>query len=85
MIRTNIKVIKPNGMDARNCAVFVQTATQFESSVWIEKGNNKVNAKSLMGIMSLALAKGDKINLIVDGKDEEKCNNLLEKIISAVI
>ncbi|WP_077624837.1 HPr family phosphocarrier protein [Sediminibacillus massiliensis] len=60
-----------SGLQARPAAQFVQKANQFDSDVFIEKEGRRVNAKSIMGLMSLAIATGEEINIIVDGRDEE--------------
>lgn len=69
------------GLQARPAAQFVQKANHFISDVQIEKENKKINAKSIMGLMSLALSKGSKIKLIVNGEDEEAAMTELEKFI----
>lgn len=63
--------IKP-GLQARQAALFVQEANRFNADIYLQKEERQVNAKSIMGIMSLAIAKGSKITLIVNGSDEEQ-------------
>lgn len=63
--------IKP-GLQARQAALFVQEANRFNADIFLKKEERQVNAKSIMGIMSLAIAKGSKITLIVNGSDEEQ-------------
>jgi len=63
--------MKP-GLQARQAALFVQEANRFESDIFLEKDNRKVNAKSIMGIMSLAIAHGTTITLIANGIDDEQ-------------
>lgn len=72
--------IKP-GLQARQAALFVQEANRFSSDVFLEKDNRKVNAKSIMGIMSLAIAEGTSITLFAEGVDEEKAIVSLAKFI----
>lgn len=60
-----------NGLEARPIALLVQVASQFDSSVYIEYGQKKVNAKSIMGMMTLVLVAGDKVVVTADGSDEE--------------
>lgn len=60
-----------NGLEARPIALLVQVASQFDSSVYIEYGEKKVNAKSIMGMMTLVLVAGDKVVVTADGSDEE--------------
>lgn len=63
--------IKP-GLQARQAALFVQEANCFTSDIFLKKEERQVNAKSIMGVMSLAIAKGTKVSLIVNGSDEEQ-------------
>ncbi|MFD1926962.1 HPr family phosphocarrier protein [Sporosarcina siberiensis] len=63
--------IKP-GLQARQAALFVQEANRFVADIFLRKGDRQVNAKSIMGIMSLAIAYGTQITLIADGNDEEQ-------------
>ncbi len=60
-----------NGLEARPIALLVQVASQFDSSVYIEYGDKRVNAKSIMGMMTLVLVAGDKVTVTADGSDEE--------------
>ncbi|MGF7060246.1 HPr family phosphocarrier protein [Brassicibacter mesophilus] len=60
------------GLHARPAALFVQTCSKYKSDVYIEKDGNRVNAKSIMGIMALGVAHGEEINIIVEGYDERK-------------
>ena len=59
-----------NGLEARPVALLVQVASQFDSSIYIEYGEKRVNAKSIMGMMSLGLDIGEKVTVVVDGSDE---------------
>ena len=61
-----------NGLEARPIALLVQVASQYESSIYIESDGKRVNAKSIMGMMTLVLSAGDKIVVSADGKDEEE-------------
>ena len=83
MIEEKIKILNPNGIDARTSAVFVQSASGFLSNVWLKKDNSEVNAKSIMGLMSLALTKGSNVFLKVDGVDENDCIKQLKEILSS--
>ncbi|MBR6158718.1 MAG: HPr family phosphocarrier protein [Lachnospiraceae bacterium] len=60
-----------NGLEARPIALLVQVASQYDSSVYIEYGDKRVNAKSIMGMMTLVLVAGDKVTVSADGSDEE--------------
>lgn len=71
MLHKVIAIECESGLRARNAAAFVQAASAFSSQMLIEKGNKKVNAKSIMGVLSLGVGKGDTIHLIVSGEDEQ--------------
>ena len=58
------------GLHARPATFFIQKANEFKSSIWIELGDRKVNAKSLLGVLSLGVVKGGEISIIADGEDE---------------
>lgn len=60
------------GLQARPAAQFVQKANHYTAEIFIEKDQKRINAKSIMGLMSLALSKGSEIKIIVDGTDEEQ-------------
>ena len=71
------------GLHARPATFFIQKANEFKSSIWIEKDERRVNAKSLLGVLSLGIVKGTRINLIVDGPDENEAIETLEQLISS--
>lgn len=71
MITRDVEVSFQTGADAKPIALIVQEASKYDSSVYLETSNKKVNVKSIMGMMSLALTSGTKVSLIVDGADEE--------------
>ena len=58
------------GLHARPATFFIQKANSFKSSIWVEKGDRRVNAKSLLGVLSLAVTQGMEIALLADGADE---------------
>lgn len=70
MVETVVKITNPTGLHARPAALFVQIAGKFTSSVWIGKGEKKVNAKSIMGLMSLAISQGTEVVIGAEGEDE---------------
>lgn len=82
MINKEITIRLENGLEARPVALLVQVASQFDSSVYLETGDKKVNAKSIMGMMSLGLDIGEKVNVIVDGSDEKEALDGIEKYLS---
>ena len=71
MIKKNIVVGNSTNIETRT-AMLVQLASKFKSSIYIEKGNKTVNAKSIMGMMTLGLVSKDEISLNIDGSDEEE-------------
>ena len=68
MITKDFIIENKTGLHARPASKFVQVANEFKSDIFIEKGNTRVNAKSIMGVMTLGAGRGSKIRLIVDGK-----------------
>lgn len=71
----------PNGLEARPVALLVQVASQYESEIYVECEEKKVNAKSIMGMMSLGLASGEEVTVTVDGPDEEEAIKSIEKYL----
>ena len=71
------------GLHARPATFFIQKANEYKSSVWVEKDDRRVNAKSLLGVLSLGIVKGTAINLIADGPDEEAAINALVELINS--
>ncbi|PYZ95802.1 phosphocarrier protein Chr [Alteribacter lacisalsi] len=72
MIEENVTVKRKAGLQARPAALFVQEANRFSSDIFIERDGKKVNAKSIMGIMSLAVGAGKTISLTIEGSDEKE-------------
>lgn len=71
MLRRSIVINRPQGLDARPIAELVQVASKYESRVYLVHGSRRVNAKSIMGMMSLEAPVGEKVEVTVDGLDEE--------------
>ncbi len=71
------------GLRARPATFFTQKANEFKCSVWIEKEERRVNAKSLLGVLSLGIVKGSAINIVADGDDEEQAVETLCELISS--
>ena len=82
MIKKPITVQISNGLEARPVAMLVQVASQFESKIQVESGQKVVNAKSIMGMMTLGLDSGESVNLCADGSDEEEAINSIEKYLT---
>jgi phosphocarrier protein len=83
MISKNVTIINKLGLHARAASKLVNKANQFESDVFIDKQGNRINAKSIMGVMMLAASKGTEILLEVDGGDEEDCMKAVVQLIEA--
>lgn len=83
MVTKTIKLGNPAGLDARPVALFVQIASQFESSIYVGTGSRKVNAKSIMGMMTLDLGPGAQVQVSIDGDDESAAIEKIEAYLSA--
>lgn len=83
MISKSITISIPSGLEARPVALLVQVASRYESKITIESGDKTVNAKSIMGMMTLGLAAGEKVTVNADGVDEETAIAEIEKYLSA--
>ena len=82
MIKQDIEIINKLGLHARASSKLTQTASQFNSEIWIEKNGRKVNAKSIMGVMMLAAGIGSVIGLQADGVDEVEAMAALQALIN---
>ena len=76
MIKKPITIQLSDGLEARPIALLVQEASQYSSTIHIEVDNKKVNAKSIMGMMSLKVSQGEQITLVASGTDEEETARL---------
>lgn len=83
MVSHNVKVQNSVGLHARPATFFIQKANEFKSSIWVEKDDRRVNAKSLLGVLSLGIVKGAEISIIVDGSDEEEAVKALVELIES--
>lgn len=82
MIKQDIVIINKLGLHARASTKLTQTASQFAAEIWIERNGRKVNAKSIMGVMMLAAAKGSTVTLEASGDDEIAAIAALEALIN---
>ena len=81
MVKREITITNNIGLHARPATFFIQKANSYKSLIWIEKEERKVNAKSLLGVLSLGIAKGMTVTIIADGQDEsDAVNGLLELV-----
>jgi len=81
MVEKQVEVLLKTGLQARPAALFVQEANRFSSDIYLEKNGKKVNAKSIMGLMSLAVSSGSVIKLIAEGPDENEAIEVLTKYV----
>jgi len=82
MLTASIKIINKLGLHARASAKLNQVANQFQSDIWIEKSNKKVNAKSIMGVMMLAASQGSEVIITTEGSDEKEAFNSIVNLIN---
>ena len=82
MLVLSIKIINKLGLHARASAKLTQVANQFESNIWIEKNDKKVNAKSIMGVMMLAASQGTDIKISTEGVDEKEALDSITALIN---
>ena len=82
MLTLLIKIINKLGLHARASAKLTQIANQFESDIWLEKNDKKVNAKSIMGVMMLAVSQGTNIIITTEGPDEKEALNSIVALIN---
>lgn len=83
MITKNITIQIPQGLDARPVAILVQVASKYSSKIYVETSDKKVNAKSIMGMMTLGLVTGEEVRVSADGTDETTAMDEIEKYLSA--
>lgn len=82
MLKQEIEIINKLGLHARASSKFTQTASRFQSEVWVNKNGSRVNGKSIMGLMMLAAAKGSVIEIEIDGSDEAAAMQALIELIN---
>ena len=81
MFNKEVVVRCESGLHNKQATYFVQKANEFESSIWLESANRKMNAKSLLGIMSLGIVTGAVVTLTAQGSDSEAAVNALEALL----
>jgi phosphocarrier protein len=81
MINKEIIVRCESGLHNKQATYFVQKANEFECNIWLESGSRKMNAKSLLGIMSLGIVSGSAVNLLASGSDAEAAIEALETLL----
>lgn len=83
MVVKEIIITNKSGLQSKSAAVFIQKASNYKSSIWIEKDERKANAKSLLGLLSLSIGNGARIAVIVSGEDENKASEELEEYLKS--
>ena len=82
MVRKTVTVELASGLEARPAAMLVQVASQYDSNIYVEVDSKRVNAKSIMGMMTLGLTAGESITISADGADEDQAVSDIEKNLS---
>ena len=81
MVKRDVVITNNIGLHARPATFFIQKANSFNASIWIEKEDRRVNAKSLLGVLSMGIVKGSVVTIIADGDDEQLAVEGLETLI----
>lgn len=79
----DVEVQNQVGLHARPATFFIQKANEYKSSIWVEKEERRVNAKSLLGVLSLGILGGNNIKIIADGADEQEAVEDLAKLVDS--
>ena len=82
MVIKSVTINNQVGLHARPATFFIQKANEFRCSIWVEKEDRRVNAKSLLGVLSLGIVKGTAITLIADGADEKEAVAALAELVN---
>lgn len=82
MISREVTIKNNVGLHARPATFFIQKANSYASSIWIQKDDRRISAKSLLGVLSMGITSGMTITLIADGPDEAEALNGLEELVS---
>ena len=82
MVTQEVTINNEVGLHARPATFFIQKANEFKSGIWVEKDERRVNAKSLLGVLSLGITKGTTTTLLADGSDEKEAVAALSELVS---
>ena len=77
----DVTVVNKVGLHARPATFFIQKANEYKSTIWVEKEERRVNAKSLLGVLSLGIGNGTTVNIMAEGPDEQECVMALIELI----
>ena len=83
MVVREVTINNPVGLHARPATFFIQKANEFKSGIWVEKDERRVNAKSLLGVLSLGIVKGTTVLLVAEGNDEQEAVDTLAELIDS--
>ena len=83
MVSKEVVINNQVGLHARPATFFIQKANEYKCSIWVEKEERRVNAKSLLGVLSLGIVKGTTVNIIADGSDEEEAIPTLVELVNS--
>lgn len=83
MYMREVEIQNQVGLHARPATFFIQKANEYRSSVWVEKEDRRVNAKSLLGVLSLGIVGGTPVKIIADGSDEKDAVDGLTKLVES--
>ena len=81
MVQVKYKIKNEEGLHARPATFFIQKANSYKSSIWIEKDDRRVNAKSLLGVLSMGITKGTRVSILAEGPDEEEAVKALTEML----
>jgi phosphocarrier protein len=82
MVEQTVTIQNRAGIHARPSAMLVQTAKDFQSNIYLEKGNDRINGKSIMGILTLGASYGTELKVIVEGEDEQAALDAMVKLFN---
>ena len=82
-VKKDVLVQNQVGLHARPATFFIQKANEFKSAIWVEKDERRVNAKSLLGVLSLGIVGGTSIDIIADGSDEQEAVDSLVALVES--
>ena len=85
MVTQEVTINNEVGLHARPATFFIQKANEYKSCIWIEVEDRRINAKSLLGVLSMGITKGTRISLIAEGPDEEEAVNTLTEMLAKEI
>ena len=83
MVIKSVTINNQVGLHARPATFFIQKANEYRCSIWVEKDDRKVNAKSILGVLSLGIVCGTTVNIIADGVDEQEAVDTLAELVNS--